>query len=148
MKMRSRRRKPLEIDLLPFLSVLSCTIGSLILLVVVISTSAVGDKRTVKILPLDDRGNNGTRIPQYIECSSSGARLHQWNTLIPESELTENRRLVSYLSELAQTRSEYVIVAIRPDGYSCFETVRREVEKARLDIGFEPVNENWTLEVE
>lgn len=42
---------------------------------------------------------------------------------------------------------EYIIAAIRPKGIEVFEKVRSIIEKEEIDIGYEPIEEDWTLKV-
>lgn len=146
--MGTRRRKPMEIDLLPFLSVLSCTIGTLILLVVVIATSSLGDQRTITILPEVTDGSNDSKKPRYIDCRGDGAFLHLTKNLVPQAQIETSSVLENYLSSVdLQQRREYIIVAIRPDGYSCFDAVRQRIEAKSINIGFEPVDAGWKLDI-
>ena len=52
------------------------------------------------------------------------------------------------MEKLAQERdTSYLIVAIKPSGMEVFEEVRDLVEEAEIDLGFEPIAENWQLRV-
>ncbi len=142
-----RKSQPLQLDLFPFLSILACTIGTLILLVVVISVSSLSRERTtVQILARETAQNDG-RTPRYLECRRDGVVIHPQQQLVPQSELAPNTsRLALFLAGLrSRGDREYVIVAVRPDGFSCFEQVREQVERAGLAIGYEPFNADWEL---
>lgn len=141
------RRQPLQLDLFPFLSILACTIGTLILLVVVISVSSLTRERTtVQILARETAQNDG-RAPRYLECRRDGVVIHPQRQLVPQSQLASNTSLLAiYLASLRnRSDREYVIIAVRPDGFPCFEQVREQVERAGLAIGYEPFNAEWEL---
>ncbi|WP_448514761.1 hypothetical protein [Parathermosynechococcus lividus] len=141
------RRQPLQLDLFPFLSILACTIGTLILLVVVISVSSLTRERTtVQILARETAQNDG-RAPRYLECRRDGVVIHPQRQLVPQSQLASNTSLLAiYLANLRNRGDrEYVIIAVRPDGFPCFEQVREQVERAGLAIGYEPFNAEWEL---
>ncbi|ATS18517.1 hypothetical protein L5470_06730 [Synechococcus sp. PCC 6717] len=141
------RRQPLQLDLFPFLSILACTIGTLILLVVVISVSSLTRERTtVQILARETAQNDG-RAPRYLECRRDGVVIHPQRQLVLQSQLASNTSLLAiYLANLRNRGDrEYVIIAVRPDGFPCFEQVREQVERAGLAIGYEPFNAEWEL---
>lgn len=147
-----RRRgniKPLQLNLFPFLSVLACTIGVLILLVIVLTTQLLGENKQITILLKTDSNITQAKVPTYIECRAGGVVLYPSQEFVSEEDLTDTyspfQRL---LDKLAQERdTSYLIVAIKPSGMEVFEEVRDLVEEAEIDLGFEPIAENWQLQV-
>ncbi|MFN4280122.1 hypothetical protein [Thermosynechococcus sp.] len=145
--MRRRQSHHLQLDLFPFLSILACTIGTLILLVVVISASSLGRERTnVQILARENAQNEG-RTPRYLECRREGAILHPQQVLVPKADLDKpTSTLAILLANLRrQSDREYIIIAVRPDGFECFEEVRYQAERAGVALGYEPFNAEWEL---
>lgn len=144
--MAKRKRRPLELDLFPFLSVLACTIGTLILMVVVISTSSLSkEQQSVQILARDTAQNDG-KTPRYVECRGNGAVIHPQQTLVPLRDLENSTSLLAvFLNGVRARPSEYIIIAVRPDGFECFEQLRYQVEQAGIRIGYEPFNADWEL---
>ncbi len=140
-----RRSRAPELDLFPFLSVLACTIGTLILLVVVISVSSLDrDRSNVQILARETA--EGDKNPRYIECIAQGVMIHPERTIVPTAEINNpNAAFVRLLNQVRNRPSDYVIVAVRPDGFDCFEKARIEIEKAGVAIGYEPFNADWKL---
>lgn len=140
-----RKLQPPQLDLFPFLSILACTIGTLILLVVVLSVSSLGRKgTTIQILARETAQNDG-RTPRYLECRREGVVIYPQQQRVPQSQLASNTSLLAlYLASLRGDR-EYILVAVRPDGFACFEQVREQVERAGLAIGYEPFNADWKL---
>jgi hypothetical protein len=41
-----------------------------------------------------------------------------------------------------------LIVAIRPYGIDVFDKVRALIESEGIDIGYEPIDEGWTLKIQ
>ncbi len=150
--MRRRLRNPssINIELFPFLSILACTIGTLILLIIVLTTQVFSQSREVTIIATSENGQNRTKTPRYIECRQDGVILHPSQKFVPDYQLTSyNSSLSQLLSELRANRDkEYLIVAVRPDGIEVFQRVRELVEKQGIDLGYEPIDKGWTLKIE
>ncbi|AFY59317.1 hypothetical protein [Synechococcus sp. PCC 6312] len=140
-----RRHHAPELDLFPFLSVLACTIGTLILMVVVISTSSLQkDRSNVQILARETA--QGEKTPRYVECLARGVLIHPQRTLVPTAQLdSPTAAFTKLVNQIKSRPSEYIIVAVRPDGFDCFEKARAVVEQAGVAIGFEPFNADWKL---
>ena len=134
-----------DIELFPFLSVLFCTIGTLILIVILLVVQASASNKKVKIVARNDSSVNASKTPRYIECRSEGVVIYPSQKFIP----TENLRDLyspfdEYLSEIEEA-GEYLIVAIRPDGVEIFQTVREIAENRGIDLGYEPFDADWEL---
>ncbi|BAY50981.1 hypothetical protein NIES2134_114370 [Thermostichus vulcanus NIES-2134] len=145
--MRRRQSHPLQLDLFPFLSILACTIGTLILLVVVISASGLGRERSNVQILARENAQNGERTPHYLECRREGVIIHPQKVLVPKADLDQPTSALGIL--LANLRRqgdrEYIIIAVRPDGFDCFEEVRYQAEQAGVALGYEPFNAEWKL---
>jgi biopolymer transport protein ExbD len=146
---RKRNIKPLQLNLFPFLSVLACTIGVLILLVIVLTTQLLGENKQITILLKTDSNETQAKVPTYIECRAGGVVLYPSQEFVSEDDLTNSyspfQKLLEKLAE--QRDTSYLIVAIKPSGMEVFEEVRDLVEAANIDLGFEPIAENWQLQV-
>lgn len=139
-----------ELELFPFLSVLACTIGSLILLIIVISTETLNSNPEVQIIARVEDGLNQAKKPRYIECRKDGVVIYPSEEFVPINQLDNpNSALKRLINEVRNNRDkEYVIVAVRPDGIDVFQKVRDLIEMENIDIGYEPIQEGWNLKVE
>ncbi|MGF1481195.1 MAG: hypothetical protein ACFB4I_17205 [Cyanophyceae cyanobacterium] len=150
--MRRQRisRPATRIDLFPFLSILACTIGTLILLIIVITTQTFGSSREVTIVAESESGVNQTKSPRYIECREDGVVLHPSLEFVPQEQIDQpNSALTELIVEVSNNRdSEYLIVAVRPDGIEVFQEVRELIEQQGIDIGYEPIDQNWKLKIQ
>ena len=151
MRRRTFSRSSVEVELFPFLSILACTIGTLILLIIVLTTQLLSNQREITILATTDtKGDNQAKIPRYIECREDGVILHPSQEFVSKSDINNTR---SKLSQLIATVSknrdqEYLIVVLRPEGIEVFQQVREKVEKLGIDIGYEPLEKGWKLTIE
>lgn len=149
MRRRFRKNKT-EVELFPFLSVLACTIGSLILLIIVVSTQTLDSNPEVTIIAKTESGKNQGKQPRYIECTKDGLVIYPSKTFIPKQNIQkENPQLSKFISEVKKnSNKEYVIMAIRPQGIEVFQEIRDLLENEKIDIGYEPIEEGWTLKIE
>ena len=151
MRRRSFAKKSLEVELFPFLSILACTIGTLILLIIVLTTQLLKDEREITIIAKQETsGENQGKIPRYIECREDGVLLHPSQVFVSKSDINNRRSpLNKLISEVEKNKDkQYLIVVLRPQGIDVFQQVRDIVEKRGIDIGYEPIDEDWTLKIE
>ncbi len=146
---RRRNYQKAELELFPFLSVLACTIGSLILLIIVISSQTFSGGKQVTIVAKADRGNNQVKTPRYIECREDGVVVYPSREFVSASSLNSpNSGLLRLINEVKLNRNkEYIIVAVRPKGIGVFQKVREIIEREKIDIGYEPIDEDWEINV-
>ena len=148
MPRQSGSRRAIEVELFPFLSVLVCTIGSLILVIVVVTAQIMSNQRQVTIVARE-AGKNQTKTPHYIECRGDGIIIHPGQEFVPQADIdAADSSLQKLLTEVSlNQKSRYLIVAVRPDGIDVFQQVRSLVEQRNIDIGFEPIDQGWQLKI-
>ena len=110
MSRRKSYRKPTtEVELFPFLSVLACTIGTLILLIIVLTTQALEPQEAVVIAQVDEnsQGANRNKAPVYIECREDGFVLHPSEEFAPRADLYDGESsLRQMIASLKQNKDE------------------------------------------
>lgn len=149
MRRRTITKNRTEVELFPFLSILACTIGTLILLIIVLTTQAL-EKQDVAIIAKTENGENKSKSPRYIECRRDGVVLYPSEEFVPQEQLdSPNSALKKLIAEVkANNDREYLIVALRPNGIDVFEQVRQLVEGEGIDIGYEPIDSTWKLTIQ
>ncbi|MGD1919049.1 MAG: hypothetical protein ACFCAD_09230 [Pleurocapsa sp.] len=146
------RKKRTEVELFPFLSVLACTIGTLILLIIVMTTQALEPQEAVVIAKTDEdsKGANKTKIPSYIECRQDGFVLHPGKEFAPRADFYDLespfRKMIANLK--ANKEEQYLIIILRPDGLEMFNKLRNLVKEEGIDIGYEPLEFGLELKIE
>ena len=150
MRRRTITKKHIEVELFPFLSILACTIGTLILLIIVLTTQALNKQEVTIVAKGEEKGVNKTKTPRYIECRDDGVVLHPSKTFVPRADILDvNSPVRQLLAELkANKDKQYLIVALRPDGIDMFNQIRDLVEGEGIDIGYEPVEYGLQLKIE
>ncbi|GAB4542776.1 MAG: hypothetical protein Tsb0014_35850 [Pleurocapsa sp.] len=152
MRRRSISKNHTDIELFPFLSILACTIGTLILLIIVLTTQALDPQEAVVVAKTEEeeKGVNKTKTPRYIECREDEFVLHPGKITAPRADLyDEQSPLRKTITELKKNKDqEYLIVILRPDGIEMFQKIRALVEKEKIDIGYEPLEYGLELKIE
>ncbi|MGV2829452.1 hypothetical protein [Myxosarcina sp. GI1(2024)] len=150
MRRKTITRKHIEVELFPFLSILACTIGTLILLIIVLTTQALEQQEVTIVAKEQAGGANQSKSPRYIECRDDGVLLHPSGEFVPRADLQDpNSALQKLIQQVKVNKeSEYLIVAVRPNGIEIFEQVRSLVEGEGIDIGYEPVDFGWKLTIQ
>lgn len=149
MRRRTITKNRTEVELFPFLSILACTIGTLILLIIVLTTQAL-EKQEVALIAKTENGENRSKSPRYIECRKDGVVLYPSEEFVPQEQLDDpNSALTKLIDRVKANRDrEYLIVALRPNGIDVFEQVRALVEGEGIDIGYEPIDSSWQLTIQ
>ena len=149
MRRRTSAKNHIEVELFPFLSILACTIGTLILLIIVLTTQAL-EQQEVTIIAKTEQGENQSKAPRYIECRQNGVVLYPSEEFVPQEQLDDpNSALQKLIAQVkANKDKEYLIVALRPNGIDIFERIRNLVEDEGIDIGYEPVDSTWKLTIQ
>ena len=145
------RKRQTEVELFPFLSVLACTIGTLILLIIVLTTQALQPQEAVVVAKVDanSRGANKNKTPLYIEARQDGFVLHPNKEFAPRADLYDERSpLRKTIANLkANKDKQYLILILRPDGLEMFDKIRELVEQDGIDIGYEPLEYGLELKI-
>ena len=147
-----RRKQQTEVELFPFLSVLACTIGTLILLIIVLTTQALEPQEAVVVAKVDEdsRGSNRNKTPLYLEARKDGFVLHPSKQFAPRADLyDEASPLRQTIAQLKANRdTQYLILILRPDGLEMFDKARELAQEEGIDIGYEPLEYGLDLRIE
>jgi hypothetical protein len=152
-----RRKSSIEIQLFPFLSVIACTIGSLILLIIILTTQALEPQEAKVVAKTGGEGegkkaanNIKNKTPVYIECRQDGFILHPSKQFAPRADIYDEqsplRKMIANLK--ANKEKQYLIIILRPDGLEMFDKLRVLVFQQGIDIGYEPLEFGLELKIE
>ena len=151
MRRLSISRQKTEVELFPFLSILACTIGTLILLIIVLTTQALNKQEVTIVARTEgENGVNKSKNPRYIECRHNGVILYPGEEFVPQEKLNDpNSAMTKLIAQVQENRDrEYLIVAVRSNGIDTFNLVRNLVQGAEIDIGYEPIDAHWQLKIQ
>ncbi|WP_238569032.1 hypothetical protein [Xenococcus sp. PCC 7305] len=111
-------------------------------------TQTAGKTKKVNIIAKKSSSITQNKIPRYIECQSDGVIIHPGKEFISIDNLKQKSSdFDEFLSNIKAQETEYLIVAIRPDGVEIFKEIREVIESKNIDIGYEPINQDWELTI-
>jgi hypothetical protein len=169
MARRYEARSQDHFDLLPFIAILLCILGCLLLVTMSIAALSIGPGVGEGWIPVAGP-NQRTKTPVLIEWDGQSAVIHQsgrrtqakWSPLFGRIELGDgpldmekltemlNRKksadldlaLQGLLDELvSQRETHYALFAVRPSGFENFERFADLFRDRKIDVGFEPIKQ-------
>lgn len=131
-------------DLLPFINILMCTLGCLLLVTLSLASLSLGsaDETWAIVCCKDERP---AKTPVLVEWDGETIAVHwkhgeedlAWS---PGSSSPALRSLLGDFEQMAE--SHYALFAVRPSGFHTFSTLRRLFQEKELDVGYEPIAQN------
>lgn len=162
MNRRRAERKTDHFDLLPFIAILMCMLGCLLLVTLSIAALSLGAGAGEGWIPVADR-ERAAKTPVLIEWDGKMATIHrqgsktlakweptdlsrvrigdQWFTLSGKDENLD-AELKKLLDELeSQRTTHYALFAVRPSGFDSFERFANQFRSRQIDVGYEPIRQ-------
>lgn len=165
--MASRTRKSdSAISLFPFLSILICSLGVIVFIVVGICLISFANPYIS--FGLGQSGNkNGkhSETPVYVECHNDTLIILPENNLVSQKLVVplnsidnKNSEFTQLLNRIKRSKhrnsqnkiqyENYFVFAIYPEGVKSFRKARSLGIKDNIKIGYEPMDKNWRLSTE
>lgn len=161
---RLNREYTETVSLFPMFNILICSLGVLIFMLSTVQTLSLGVDKSVSIVPEVVGSSQHNKKPRYIEWDGKSLILHpsKEELAIDDIEkeetfqelydrITRNTKGTAFELILNQIREnknqQYLIVLVRPSGFKTFLFVRGYIESLGIDIGYEPVDQDWRLKV-
>ena len=138
-----------NLELFPFLSVVACTLGSLVLLIIIIALQIGSDARQLLLsLPGTEQETQISQNPLlYVECREEAIVLYPGSREIPKEEIDRfNSEIANFLEEAKQDENTIIYFLIRPSGVSVFDRMRNIVEQENINLRYEPIGKDWQLD--
>jgi len=147
-------------DMLPFIAILMCTLGSLLYVTLIVASLCIGPGAGEGWIPVYEKGQP-RKIPVLIEWDGRTALVHRegrkdrvpWDgaqtVTLPDGaevlvggEVSDASPLGRLLSELVQRKeTHYALFAVRPGGFETFNQFSDTFRERGIDVGYEPVEE-------
>jgi len=155
-----RLSKETKVSLFPMFNILTCLLGSLIFIVGAIIAISLGVGRSVVITPIEST----KKRPIYLEWDGNKIVIHPQKDIIPLSINIEKfdsikelyvdldrqikDTILGKLLKRINRKREYFVVMVRPSGFKNFVIFRNYIlDHKKIDIGYEPIEQNYTLRV-
>jgi len=149
-------------------NILLCSLGLLIFVLCALLLFAFGDSKKVTILP-EENSNVGIytgKVPVFLEWDGQLLTLHpsrevvnfeknvkdidQWGATYSfmDDKLKGTKLEEAVHDVLNNSDSKYFILLLRPSGFDNFKEICGYIQKHhKLDIGFEPINQQWRVDI-
>ncbi len=152
-------------DLLPFIAILMCVLGCLLLVTMSIAALSIGPGAGEGWIPAPDT-KPGAKIPVLIEWDGNTATIHRdgrkvqagWskpscallsdgtNYPLKQEPGSESSELRQFLKGLEKQRaSHYALFAVRPSGFANFNRFADEFRCLKIDVGYEPIKQEKSV---
>ena len=140
MRLRWQNVKGDHFDMLPFISILMCTLGCLLLVTMSMAMLNVGPA-VGEGWQLEETSAAGTKKkPVLIEWDGKTTIIHLRDRLLttPGDKIP-----FSILKDFETKRdSEYVLIAVRPTGFDSFNNFADQFRKLGISVGYEPISQS------
>jgi hypothetical protein len=141
---RRKKKGDAGMDLSSFLNIMTATIGVQTLTLVIFALQIKPGVKAVKLLPAGGEGK--AKSGNYIVCNKQG----ELDMLIRNERMDMNindEKLDGLIKSLGSDETpQYIVIGVRPEGYTCFEKLRSKAEFHKLEIGYEPIESNLQVE--
>ena len=142
-KHRNRVRDQ-SVDLFSFLNIMTATIGVQTLLLVVFALQIKPGIQSVQLLPAGGAGTG--KQGNYIICNGNGNLEVLESGKKVQKISIRNDEIDVILDRINnQSRQQYVVVGVRPSGFSDFESIRSKLEYREMQFGYEPIEKDLEI---
>jgi len=134
-------------DMLPFIAILMCTLGSLLYVTLIVASLCIGPGAG-EIWVQGHGKDQPHKIPVLIEWDGRVATVHRagrrdraaWE--VSQQGAASASPLVGILAELERRKeTHYALFAVRPAGFKTFNLFADEFRQRHIDVGYEPIEE-------
>ena len=141
---RGNRSRGQSVDLFSFLNIMTATIGVQTLLLVVFALQIKPGIQSVQLLPAGGAGAG--KQGNYIICNGNGnLEVLENGKRIQKIRISDDK-IDAILDRINnQSRQQYVVIGVRPGGFSDFESVRSKLEYREMQFGYEPIEKNLEI---
>lgn len=148
-------------DMLPFIAILMCTLGSLLYVTLIVASLCIGPGAGEGWIPVHGK-DQPHKIPVLIEWDGEAATVHRdgrkerlpWTGLrkiqlldgseaFAREEVDDASPLGQLLADLSrQKATHYALFAVRPSGFENFNLFADEFRNREIAVGYEPIEES------
>ena len=144
---RAKRRNSSRgqgVDLFSFLNIMTATIGVQTLLLVVFALQIKPGIQSVQLLPAGGAGAG--KQGNYIICNGNGnLEVLESGKRIQKVSI-RNDEIDTILDRIKnQSRAQYVVIGVRPNAFSDFESIRSKLEYREIQFGYEPIEKDLEI---
>jgi hypothetical protein len=144
-----RKKNEIPVSFFSFLDIMTSFMGTLMLILISITLVALKmEKKDVLIKIKAEEREEMTKKPIFVECTQDKLVIHPELTETPLDKIEYRDSPFMNLIYTLDRSANYIIFAVRPGGVKTFKRSRKEAEAMGIDIGFEPINQQWNIKLE
>lgn len=154
------------VSLFPMFNILICTLGVLVFILAAVVTISLGVGKLIVVVPEVDVERTQTKTPVFMEWNGRTLTATQTRDSVSfdteVNDIPTHRETYEYIEQeiagtalgeilaqvVANASDQYVFLLIRPSGFYNFKCVKAYVQAKNIDIGFEPIDQDWTVTAE
>ena len=150
----------IDIDVLPYLSIMLSVLGIICLIIVVMVMNIALNPKAIAIVSFKGLyegfgKTDGTAVtgpepkhPTYLDCSAAGISMFPGETNVMPAELSLPGNAVEKALDRieANTLKEYVIVLVRPGSLPVYRAVRKLLTNRKIDIAYDTLEATATID--
>lgn len=146
------------VSLFPMFNILACTLGVLVFILATVATMSLGADKAVEFSSAAAPGGTQYGVATWMEWDGTEMILHPDGTRvrferdlrsIPSFELTYaymfdqvvGTRLGARLAEASLDPNRYIVLLVRPSGFSTLPEIRGYMELLGIDLVAEPIDQ-------
>lgn len=146
--MARQRGSKIEVNMTSFMDIITGTVGCI--LMIMLSMILCATENPIKDIIIKakqiDQGLEEKQV-RYVEANNEGVTLYPTGQKISTKWMDNpNSGYMEFIRKIDRD-NEYIIFAIRPDGYKSFQKARDIAEKNQVEVGYEPIDKLWNLQV-
>ena len=157
--MARKTKAKIDIDVLPYLSIMLSVLGIICLITVVMVMNIALNPKAIAVVSFkglyqgfDKSGGaavtNVMKVPTYLDCSSAGISMFPGETNVMPAELAVPGNAVEItLNKIEEnTLKEYVIVLVRPGSLPVYRAVRKLLANRDIEIAYDTLEATATID--
>ena len=147
--MGKRKKDDAEISLFSFLNVMTATIGVQALMLVIFALQIKPGVQAIRLLPSGGAAKGS--VANFVICNGEGELILVEGSKprrlinIQGNGTNDLEQFMDQIESKQVTKKQYIVIGVRPNGYTDFEVVRSKAESRRLKIGYEPLEEGLEI---
>ena len=158
--MPQKRKEKVDIDVLPYLSVMVIVLKLIGLTLVVMVMPLATNPYATKIVSFTglytsekarydfEMKTKPIKIPTYIDCYPDRVFIYPGAETVPLSEFNTPGNTVNKLFDDVQENAagRYIVLLVRPNTLSVYRYLKRELVRRHIDIGYDVLDADTTID--
>ncbi|HEY8241063.1 MAG TPA: hypothetical protein VIH35_06435 [Kiritimatiellia bacterium] len=156
---RARKVEKIDIDVLPYLSIMAITLNLLCLILIVMVSRIALNPEALPVMVLEglyksetefDPTKSVLKMPRYVDCRPDSLVIYPGAHPVSASMLGEPGNPFERLLDgvAANAAKEYIILLVRPDSARFYREARRMITARDLDVGYDAVDADYVIDWE